>query len=542
MNKNKITFLDCTLRDGGYYNKWDFSTTKARSLIEALNKAGVQIIELGYKSLYNKKEFQGLFRYCNEEYLDFLSKEDAAKYAFMIDVKEFVNEGQIDTENLDRYILDTKNSIFSWVRMATHFATVESIPELTSYFKNKGYQVAFNLMGGSLLTREQVKRGAEIATDAAVDVFYVADSFGSFYPEDMRGLVRFIKKHYQGALGVHSHDNQGLAYANSLAAIEEGVEFVDGTVTGMGRGAGNMLTEQFLLGYSEKFVDTRFKPDELLPIINEYIEPMKKKHGWGFAYTYMYSGLSNIHPTYCQSLIETIRFTNQEIGQILEKIPKQYRSKHNKKVLKESIDAHLQADIHHTCNEECEKFNPNRINSEKVIIVARGNSAHEHIEDIIKFSIKNNAKILECNHTGFIPPEVKRFLVILNQLRVEQWLQSSTKNNQAEIIAGTTIPLNKNRQNVSFYPFQIGTFNPHGEELHIPDYDVGIYAIALAMKAGCKNIYLAGFDGFQELHTNQAKDAIYHQILECALNSGTKISHITPSTYSTFTHDSLYTL
>ena len=100
---NQIKILDCTLRDGGYYNDWDFDIDLAEKTISALNKAGVDIIEVGYKSR-NVEGFFGLFKYCNEDYLGFLEKYDNAEYAFMLDVKEFYTNGNLDVKALDTIV------------------------------------------------------------------------------------------------------------------------------------------------------------------------------------------------------------------------------------------------------------------------------------------------------------------------------------------------------------------------------------------------------------------------------------------------------
>ena len=126
-----IKFLDCTLRDGGYYNNWDFELARAEELLSALNKSKVDIIEIGYKSPVKENSYVGLFKNCNENYLDFLSKGDYSKYCFMIDIKEFLVEDEINYFELEKYIRNSEDSIFSLVRLASHYATVKHIPKLT---------------------------------------------------------------------------------------------------------------------------------------------------------------------------------------------------------------------------------------------------------------------------------------------------------------------------------------------------------------------------------------------------------------------------
>lgn len=535
-----MIFLDCTLRDGGYYNNWDFEPERAKELLKALNNAGVQIIEVGYKSPLSAQKYFGLFRYCNEDYLDFLSKDDPAEYAFMIDVKQFLNEGRLKEEALDEVIRPVSDSCFTWVRLASHYATIQSVPEMADYFRKKGYKVGFNLMGGSLLSREQIKEGLEVATKADVDVFYLADSFGSFYPDDIRELVRFVKKNYNGTMGIHTHDNQGMAYANTLAALDEGVEFVDGTVTGMGRGAGNLQTEQFLIGYADRFRDGRYNGNALLSVIEDYIQPMKDRFQWGYHPTYMYSGLQNIHPTYCQNLIESKRYTIEEISGILAQISHEERSKYNADSLEKAVKKLLVRETEEVRSEAIRKFDLQSMNGDTAILVARGDEAEKHIGNIKALSSREKAALIECNDTGFFQNQDQRTVVILNQLRLNTWMNKADDNDKVKLVSG--FPVDMGERSGGYYPFRIGDFDLSGEKISIPDYDAGLYAIGLALKAGVRNLYLAGFDGFKDETLNRVKEMFLKQIANYADTQDIRITHITPSKYKVFAEGSLYEL
>lgn len=534
-----ITFLDCTLRDGGYYNDWDFELSKAEQLIYSLNDAGVQIIELGYKSPIDTKNYYGLFKNCNEDYLTFLSKDDASDYAFMIDVKEFITDGELNYSELDKEVRPAKNSIFSWVRLASHYATLDSIPEFVEYFKSKGYKIGFNLMGGSLLSDEQILDGLNIAKKADVGVFYIADSFGSFYPDDVRRIVRFIKKNYNGVVGIHTHDNQGMAYANTITAIEEGVEFIDGTVTGMGRGAGNLLTEQFLLGHSIRNSDERFDSSALLHIIETYIQPLKDHYKWGYNTSYMYSGLLNIHPTYGQQLSSTGRFTSSEIGSILAKIPSGSRKKYNKVELQKAIKEELSSGGN--SDEKVKEFNLEDLSSDYCTILAKGPEAQHHISSIKSLSDRLNAPILECNHTGYLDNDIDRMVVILNQLKLHEWCDSGADSKDIKVVTGRD-PEGVASNQIFKYSFQLGEFSAETDLIRIPDYDVGLYAIALAIASGVKTIFLAGFDGFTDAESNSSKEVYLQAIKAYADERNVRIAHITRSHYTVFDQQSLYTI
>jgi len=536
---NDITFLDCTLRDGGYYTDWDFNLDKTKKLLEGLNESGVNVIELGYKAPYSNGKYYGLFRNCNEDYLNFISKNDQAEYAFMIDVKEFVNETSVNHAILDKYIKDADNSVFSWVRLASYLSTVWAIPELAEYFRAKGYKVTFNLMGGSLLSEDELKSSLHTASRANIDVFYIADSFGAFYPEDVRKLIRFIKSCYSGKTGIHTHENQGLAYINTLTAIEEGVDFVDGTVCGMGRGAGNLRTEQFLLGYAQKYGDDRYNSSALLPSIVSFIEPLKARHKWGFHYSYMFSGLMNIHPTYCQQLSDGDRYTSEETHNILRNIPDEKRSKFNKAVLEKAVQGVINIETESFTANTADVFDLKLLQSDTLLIIARGNQAGNNMTGLINLIERKKIPVLECNLTGILPDEMHRFLVILNKNKINKYIEKD-EHPDVHLITGQPIRQGSGVSQRTYFPVTLGTLDISNDTLIIPDYDAGLYAIALSMKAGVKNILLAGFDGFNDPDLNAVKDLYFSQCAILAEKLGISLFMITPSRYKSIPQSSLY--
>lgn len=250
----KPVILDCTLRDGGYYNDWCFEPLLARQLIGALDDAGVDIVEVGFKTppdVLGNDRFHGLYRYCVEGQLGFLRDYPSMSFAFMINTSEFLSDGAFNTRLMQRCIPPATDSVFDWVRIATHATTFIEAAHQASWLKEKGYNVALNLMGISLLEPLEVRRLISVLPSNDVDVLYFADSFGNLAPEDINFYIDLLRDHFPGKIGLHAHDNQGLAFANSLTAISDAIDFIDCTVTGMGRGAGNLRTEQLLLALSQ---------------------------------------------------------------------------------------------------------------------------------------------------------------------------------------------------------------------------------------------------------------------------------------------------
>jgi 4-hydroxy 2-oxovalerate aldolase len=315
-----LRILDCTLRDGGFYTNWNFRPELVRALVSALDQAGVDIIELGYRSPRQGGK-HGLFKYCDESAIaSYLPSIQRAQLAFMIDVKEVQSGGEIDTKLLADMIGPRHASRFAWARVASHPETIEQACDVTGWLRDLGYAVAINVMGASSADSQTLARVLDTTAGFKLDALYLADSFGNLTPERTSALVAAARRGAVSELGVHLHDNLGLALANALSAIDAGATFIDTTVAGMGRGAGNVRTEQLLAMLVQRG-HRDLDPGALVPMLNHHMQALHDQHRWGPNYAYMVSALSGIHPTYCQELEARGCYDLDQIVDILQAIP-----------------------------------------------------------------------------------------------------------------------------------------------------------------------------------------------------------------------------
>jgi len=293
--------LDCTLRDGGYYTDWKFETPLVRKLVKALDNNKVDIIELGYKSPIKG----GPYRKCNDGFIsNIIDFKIDASLAFMIDVKDYVSDNKVNQELLLDII--KPQNIFQVCRIAAKYNELIYLPEIVNLIKELGYKVICNLMAVSKLTKKEITNYVSIAKTLNLEAVYIADSYGALYPADINSI--FTNKNITG---IHTHDNMGLAFANCLQAINQGATYIDGTLTGMGRGVGNVTTEQLLIH--------RDKIDfDLLDCITEFNE-MKKYYGWGVNALYHQAGKHHIHPLYMQDLNQS-NLTSKQLITVIESL------------------------------------------------------------------------------------------------------------------------------------------------------------------------------------------------------------------------------
>ena len=294
--------LDCTLRDGGLVNRFYFTDDFVRGLYQANLQAGIDYMEFGYKAseaLFDRREF-GKWKFCREEDLRAVvgDNKTSMKISVMADV------GRTD---YSKDILEKKDSVIDMVRIAAYAEQMGEAMEMVSCCKERGYETSVNIMAISNNTDEEIDRALETVSKSRADAVYVVDSYGSFYPEQIKALTkRYIGLAGNGRkVGIHAHNNQQLAFANTIEAMRCGAALLDVTVNGMGRGAGNCGSEQLLgyIGSSEKYNE--------LPVI-EFIENhvlLLKQAGilWGYDIPYLLTGQGCKHPSKAIEFVENHR-------------------------------------------------------------------------------------------------------------------------------------------------------------------------------------------------------------------------------------------
>jgi len=278
--------LDCTIRDGGLINNWDFSVEFVQDLYNSLNEAGVEYMELGYKNsakLLNATE-PNPWRFLDDQFLkEIFPEKKNTKFSALVDI------GRVDPDD----ILPREESVLDMIRVACYIREVDKGLELVKLFHDLGYETTLNIMALSNVPEKQLMTAFEMIKESPVDVVYIVDSFGSLDPQDIEHQVKKFREMLPNKqLGIHTHNNMQLAFANTLAALQNGVTFLDSSIYGMGRAAGNCHTE-LLVSYIQK---SSYELKPLLGFIEKHMLEMRQKWEWGFIIPYMISGVLNEHP------------------------------------------------------------------------------------------------------------------------------------------------------------------------------------------------------------------------------------------------------
>jgi len=287
MYRPEIKVLDCSIRDGGLINKWQFSDELVRATYKALSEAGVDYMEIGYKASKElvDPEDLGKWRFCEEDDVKKVIDgiESDMKLACMVDI------GRVKEDE----ILRVQDSVFDLIRVACYVKDVDKAIALSDHIMDKGYETAINIMAVSTNLEKDIDEALEEISKTKVPFVYVVDSFGNMFSEDVTFLVNKYKNALPGkTIGIHTHNNRQLAFANSIQAIIDNSNIIDASVYGIGRGPGNCPLE-LLLTFLK---NPKFEVRPILKIIEEYYIPLSQKVEWGYIIPYMITGVLNEHP------------------------------------------------------------------------------------------------------------------------------------------------------------------------------------------------------------------------------------------------------
>ena len=289
-----IKILDCTVRDGGLINNHFFDEQFVKAVYDTCAASGIDYMEIGYKA--DKKIFpakdNGIWKFCDEEVMKRIvgDHKNGLKLCVMA-----------DAERTDYHtdILPKEKSVLDMIRVATYIHQIPTALDMVKDAHDKGYETTLNLMAVSTIQDKDLAEALEVIAKSPVDAIYIVDSFGCYYTEQIRDLTDIYLKAVEGTgkeIGIHTHNNQQLAYANTLEAIIRGASRIDATINGMGRGAGNCPLE-LIVGFLK---NPKFDLRPILKCIQDVFLPLQKsgKMEWGYQIPYFITGQLNLHPRF----------------------------------------------------------------------------------------------------------------------------------------------------------------------------------------------------------------------------------------------------
>jgi len=520
--------IDCTLRDGGYYVDWDFDGITVQKYLAAINAARVDVVEIGFR-FFAKKKFLGPFAYSTDEYLKTLSIPEGFSIAVMVNASELQKYASGLEKAVYALFVNKDESPVDIVRIAAHPQDVLVCEVVSKVLHSLNYRVFVNLMQiDSVEPDELTILVKEINGWGCVEVLYFADSFGRMDSSSVESVVKTIGHVWDGPIGFHAHDNKGLAHSNCIAALEAGVDYLDSTLTGMGRGAGNAKSENLLVelnqrGYGE------YCPDAIFPLVLHEFDQLRERYQWGSNIYYFLSAVYDIHPTYIQEMLGDERYDTEQILSAINFLK-------STRVPFYSFENLLRAISGVEGNESGSWAATGWLREQTVLIIGSGPSTKRHIEGLRQFIERHKPFVLCLNINEAVPSEMIDAYVACHEIRFLIESDSYMNLSKPLILPLSRVP--ENIQNV----LKGGNILDYGLRVAADSFHIAhngcvlskplalAYAISVATSSGANKILLAGIDGYGESDPRQHEMVDLIEAYE-KIPASLPLLAITPTTY-----------
>lgn len=500
MPRTELQLLDCTLRDGGYYNAWDFDHGLINDYLMAMEAAGIQLVELGFRTP-DSSSFVGAVGVCAESFINDLEIPNGLRIGVMLNAKDLIQEGFSPSDLIDSLFVNRESSRVSLVRIACGMGEVPLISGAVSRLKNLGYDVGVNLMQVHNLDSVRIREFGRWCSDNSVDLCYFADSFGALEPVQVCGIIEALSVNFGGPIGCHFHDNKSLATANVFAAIEADIDLVDVTVTGMGRGPGNAKTEYVGPLLKEKGL-IEFELDPILSLIDKHFGSLLDHYQWGTNPYYLQSALANVHPSYVQRLLSDGRLDSGSVSESIRRLGAEGGASY-------SLDRAASVELHSIGDEKGDWSPADSVRSGRAIILGPGDGLAKQARYIHRFlSSADRPTVFNLNLSALVDPSLIDFYVALSVARSRIDFPGfegsgnviTPHRRLGDLGADSKVRLLNYGVKLEREVFRV---DPLG--CVIPHALTAAYALAVAVAGGSEVIYLAGWDGFPSSDPRQAE-------------------------------------
>ena len=524
-----IKLLDCTLRDGGYYNDWDFSPTLIADYLQAMQALDVDYVEIGFRSL-NNQGFRGGCAFSTDSFLNSLPIPLALKdkIGVMVNAAELVNGSDGIESALQKIFFAKQDSPVTLVRIACHVQEFEEALPAADWLKEQGYVVGFNLMQIADRNAKEIARLAKLASNHPIDVLYFADSMGSLDPPQTAGIIKAFRQGWSGELGIHTHDNMGQALANAKHAIEVGVTWVDGTVNGMGRGPGNAKIEYLAIDLGSFRTDQQ-DLTKLLEVIRKHFKPLQERYGWGSNAYYYLAGKYSIHPSYIQEMIGDTRYSEEDILAVIEHLKSEGGKKFNV--------ATMDAARHFYSGQPRGTWQPKeQIAGKEVLVIGAGPGVAQHRGAIERYIEKNTPYVIALNTQDAVDQRLINTRAACHPVRLLADCHEHLKMPQPLATPASMLPDDVRKEFKSKRLLDYGlsvqsdTFAFGKTHCILPTSLVIAYVLAIAASGQASRVLLAGFDGYAADDPRRHETDVIFQAYQ-ATEGHVPILAITPTLY-----------
>jgi len=477
-----IKILDCTLRDGGYCNNWEFDYESIKYIISHLSLAGIDIVECGYLSDSISEKQRSIFDnvLAVNKILKDVDVMQHTKFALMI------NHSEYDVNKLP----SASDVAIDVIRYAYHKKDYAEAIERCRLIKEKGYDVYLQPMVTNSYSLNDLERMLGLANDLQPAAVYVVDSFGSLAQEDLQRLITVYKKLLRQniIIGLHTHNNLQLAFSNSITFVREQCDrdlIVDLTVMGIGRGAGNLNAELFLDWLNHNQRKEVYDLREILKIADSVISSVLEKKQWGYSLANYLSAKHNCHPNYSNYLLEKRTLLYEDIDSLFESMPESKKYSFDKDYI-ESLYVQYMTNKSNALKDH--EANTSIFAGCEVLIIGSGKSAWKEKKKILEV-IENNSVV--CISINFDYPYYQTDYVFISNLRRYKQID---KKILPRAIVTSNIPAESCYKTLDYQKYLCDIDYVHDNAM--------VMLINFLISCGIKKLYVAGVDGYSYSQNN----------------------------------------
>lgn len=469
-----VKILDCTLRDGGYINNWEFGRDSIKGIINNLEDAKIDVIECGFLRAVEYNEESSVFSSV-KQIKNFISpKKDGVMYVAMIELHEYRSD----------LLSDYESDGVDGIRLTFRKKEWETAKKVASEIMKKGYKVFIQPVGTCTYSDDDLMSLIKDVNVLKPYGFYLVDTLGMMYLHDIRRLFYLIDNNLSQSIciGFHSHNNLQLSFSNAQEMVRlsrRRTIIIDSSVYGMGRGVGNLATELFA-EYLNDYLGQHYFIIPILNIADKYLSSIYLRQRWGYDLPYFISATIKCHPNYASYLMKKQTLSIENIEKILSLIPINERDEYN-----ESLIGKLYFDFQNYSIEDNESVRKleNLINKRDVLIIGLGSSIGKNKELIARTAKEKSLFIISTN---FITKDFELDAVFFSN---EKRIKNIEKTDRVNLLGTSNlISLMPSGSLVFDYSSLLGEGNASD--------NVGAMLIRVLKKAKVQKIYLAGFDGF----------------------------------------------
>lgn len=494
----KTYLLDCTLRDGGYVNDWQFGEETIRGFAKKIAQTGIEMFEVGFIKGDHFDVNRTVFPDIQSIGQMIQPKSENLMYIGMLDMS-----APVPLERLVPYdgsSIDGIRVIFKKDKTEEAFVYCKRIQEL-------GYKLFVNFVGTDLYTDKEFIEGIEKFNELMPFAMSIVDTFGLIKRKQFRRLVALADNNMaQGiTLCYHAHNNLQQAFGNAEAMVEMNLSrdiCVDACVFGMGRGAGNLNLELFAEFMNENY-DTKYRIEPMLEIMDEYLNDIYKAKFWGYSLPLYLSATAHCHPNYAITLAEKDSLTVKSFNELLRSIPTEDKAKFSKEKAEKYYREYQE---NYLDDKEAIEQLTEEMKGKKVLLLAPGKSLTDYKGQILKLKNADNTVVMAVN---FCAQEFEPDFIFSSNMR--RYVKIQGKTNVKCIVTSNMKEVKQSDYVVNFASYALK--NPE-----IID-NSGLMALHLLMDLGVKNVMIAGMDGYSIHQENDYVD----QNLQYTFSEGAKL-------------------